>query len=70
MTEFVGLGDPLYTHGVHWAELLVVVNKVLVAVGALGGGAPVPGTAQLHVIAGQVFLPLVGHQLMLALGRA
>ena len=35
MTQFLSLGDPLYAHGVHWAELLVVVIKVLVAFGAL-----------------------------------
>jgi NADH-quinone oxidoreductase subunit H len=31
----LGLGDPLYTHGVHWAELLIVLIKVVVAFGAL-----------------------------------
>ncbi|HUI02008.1 MAG TPA: NADH-quinone oxidoreductase subunit NuoH [Acidimicrobiales bacterium] len=29
------LGDPLYAHGVHWAELLVVAVKVVVAFGVL-----------------------------------
>ena len=31
----LGLGDPLYAHGVHWVELLIVVIKVVVAFGAL-----------------------------------
>jgi NADH-quinone oxidoreductase subunit H len=30
--------DPLYSHGVHWAELLVVLIKVLVAFGGLSVG--------------------------------
>ena len=29
------LGDPLYAHGVHWAELLIVAIKVVVAFGVL-----------------------------------
>src|SRR5580692_2297670 len=35
MGSLLGLGDPLFSHGVHWAELLIVVIKVLVAFGAL-----------------------------------
>ena len=35
MGSILGLGDPLFSHGVHWAELLIVVIKVLVAFGAL-----------------------------------
>src|ERR1700676_4417279 len=35
MGPLLGLGDPLYAHGVHWAQLLIVVIKVLVAFGAL-----------------------------------
>src|SRR6202163_316034 len=35
MGPLLGLGDPLYAHGVHWVELLIVVIKVLVAFGAL-----------------------------------
>jgi NADH-quinone oxidoreductase subunit H len=35
MGALLGLGDPLYAHGVHWAELLVVVIKVVVVFGAL-----------------------------------
>jgi len=35
MGPMLGLGDPLYAHGVHWVELLIVVLKVLVAFGAL-----------------------------------
>jgi NADH-quinone oxidoreductase subunit H len=35
MGGLLGLGDPLYAHGVHWVELLIVVIKVLVAFGAL-----------------------------------
>jgi NADH-quinone oxidoreductase subunit H len=35
MSGLLGLGDPLYGHGVHWVELLIVVIKVLVAFGAL-----------------------------------
>ena len=31
----LALGDPLFAHGVHWAQLLIVVIKVLVAFGAL-----------------------------------
>jgi NADH-quinone oxidoreductase subunit H len=35
LTGVLALGDPLYAHGVHWAELLVVAVKALVAFGAL-----------------------------------
>src|SRR5579864_5290832 len=35
MGTLVGLGDPLYAHGVHWVELLIVVIKVVVAFAAL-----------------------------------
>ncbi|MGA2521049.1 MAG: NADH-quinone oxidoreductase subunit NuoH [Acidimicrobiales bacterium] len=35
MGHILGLGDPLFAHGVHWAVLLIVVIKVLVAFGAL-----------------------------------
>src|SRR5271155_3853337 len=35
MAPVFGLGDPLYAHGVHWVEPLIVVVKVLVAFGAL-----------------------------------
>jgi NADH-quinone oxidoreductase subunit H len=35
MGTLLGLGDPLYAHGVHWVELLIVVIKVVVAFGAL-----------------------------------
>ena len=35
MGALLALGDPLYSHGVHWAELLVVLVKVVVAFGAL-----------------------------------
>src|SRR5579864_9223794 len=35
MGTLVGLGDPLYAHGVHWVELLIVVSKVVVAFGVL-----------------------------------
>ena len=35
MGHLLALGDPLYAHGVHWPELLIVVIKVLVAFGAL-----------------------------------
>ncbi len=31
----LALGDPLFAHGVHWVELLIVVVKVVVAFGAL-----------------------------------
>ncbi|MGH9029257.1 MAG: complex I subunit 1/NuoH family protein, partial [Acidimicrobiales bacterium] len=30
--------DPLYAHGVHWVELLIVLIKVVVAFGGLSGG--------------------------------
>ena len=35
MGHLLALGDPLFAHGVHWVELLIVVIKVLVAFGAL-----------------------------------
>jgi NADH-quinone oxidoreductase subunit H len=35
MGHVMALGDPLFAPGVHWAELLVVLIKVLVAFGAL-----------------------------------
>src|SRR5580692_224472 len=35
MGSLLGLGDPLFSHGVHWVELLIVVVKVIVAFGAL-----------------------------------
>jgi NADH-quinone oxidoreductase subunit H len=35
MRQVLALGDPLFAHGVHWAQLLIVVIKVLVAFGAL-----------------------------------
>ena len=33
----LALGDPLFAHGVHWAELLIVLVKVVVAFAALMG---------------------------------
>jgi len=35
MAHLLALGDPLFARGVHWAELLIIVIKVLVAFGAL-----------------------------------
>jgi NADH-quinone oxidoreductase subunit H len=35
ITHFLGVGDPLFAHGVGWAVLLIVVIKVVVAFAAL-----------------------------------
>jgi len=35
LARFLGLGDPLFAHGVGWAVLLIVVIKVVVAFAAL-----------------------------------
>jgi NADH-quinone oxidoreductase subunit H len=35
VSHLVALGDPLFTHGVHWVEILIVVIKVVVAFAAL-----------------------------------